>query len=550
MFQPLFIRTFWNNESFLLDLQSLSDNILDEVVPLACVPKGTSACIDFQGRICLPETGVEKNTYKQLPTKTSLGPPQFVGLSLPMTIDSALDAVKDSPSVPSPSCSLFKSRNCIYNQQPVWQELRPPSASDENLSLARHKQPMDNIATREGLLKGGQGSLLEKFKGCESQWSEEELDLLWIGVRRHGKDNWDTMLRDPKLQFSKWRAVEDLAERWDVEQSILLNNTAIQPLKFSKVDSSPSIFGGLLDKPETGRRYGAYGAKQHASKFPALRTETELSLGDVYTQKEESIPKWFPFHLAGPASERPLSKNESLDIDCGHTNSVLHHMGSKHQKPIKGQRSRMCSERKRERYDMRFVMQKKAVDRSSNHGPWSGEMFGCGKNKGSLYKNLPAGLPGKGNLPHWLREVFSVPQRPIGSAVPSSVSAIAHSVSLIYNDNPIIPPFSDSCIAPLPLKDPWKVLKMSRTTGQRVLDISASIPSPVASSTDVSWVETQLDLCLSTSIPVSDDPISDQDNACNLKQTCSNPVRANELIVIDGDASSEETISDDQSGRN
>lgn len=48
-------------------------------------------------------------------------------------------------------------------------------------------------------------------------WSEEELDSLWVGVRRHGRGKWEEMLGDSILKFSKHKTSEDLANRWKEE---------------------------------------------------------------------------------------------------------------------------------------------------------------------------------------------------------------------------------------------------------------------------------------------------------------------------------------------
>ncbi|CAM6104306.1 unnamed protein product [Calypogeia fissa] len=50
-------------------------------------------------------------------------------------------------------------------------------------------------------------------------WSEDELDALWTGVRRHGVGNWAAMLLDSKLCFLKSRSVGELADRWKEEQT-------------------------------------------------------------------------------------------------------------------------------------------------------------------------------------------------------------------------------------------------------------------------------------------------------------------------------------------
>lgn len=53
-------------------------------------------------------------------------------------------------------------------------------------------------------------------------WTDVELDSLWVGVRRHGRGNWEMMLRDLKLQFLPGKTPQDLAERWGEEYSHLL----------------------------------------------------------------------------------------------------------------------------------------------------------------------------------------------------------------------------------------------------------------------------------------------------------------------------------------
>lgn len=53
-------------------------------------------------------------------------------------------------------------------------------------------------------------------------WTEDELDCLWIGFRRY-KDNWDAMLRDPLLKFSRYKTSEDLSNRWELETHMLFH---------------------------------------------------------------------------------------------------------------------------------------------------------------------------------------------------------------------------------------------------------------------------------------------------------------------------------------
>ncbi|KAJ9139572.1 hypothetical protein P3X46_030296 [Hevea brasiliensis] len=62
-----------------------------------------------------------------------------------------------------------------------------------------------------------------KDDGMVDVWLEEELDSLWIGIRRHGQGNWEVMLRDPLLTFSKHKTTNDLSRRWNKERLKILN---------------------------------------------------------------------------------------------------------------------------------------------------------------------------------------------------------------------------------------------------------------------------------------------------------------------------------------
>lgn len=74
-------------------------------------------------------------------------------------------------------------------------------------------------------------------------WSEDELDSLWIGVRRHGHGNWDTMLRDPKLTFSKYRSPENLAAKWQEEQLKYFDESSS---KLSKPANKPGLSDEMI----------------------------------------------------------------------------------------------------------------------------------------------------------------------------------------------------------------------------------------------------------------------------------------------------------------
>lgn len=96
-----------------------------------------------------------------------------------------------------------------------------------------------------------------------NEWSEEELDYLWIGIRRHGVNNWNAILHDPKLHFLISRVPEDLAMQWKIEHRKFLNH-----------DGGYSSFPTM----DNAAAWRSKAANQSA-------VETNLSLGDVYHQR-------------------------------------------------------------------------------------------------------------------------------------------------------------------------------------------------------------------------------------------------------------------------
>ncbi|XP_068666142.1 uncharacterized protein [Aristolochia californica] len=492
--------------------KSLSGEVLNEVFPLTCrSPEGTTSRIDLQGRIFPPH--LDQSQSKQNLMKSSLFPPHFLDLSLPINPGTPVVTLQNSPRMLSPSS--FSSTNC-----------RTQSATDEKASSDRHRQLLDNILHRVGMFKANQVYSSENLRAYTSMWSEEELDSLWIGVRRHGRNNWNVMLRDPKLHFSNWRTAEDLAEQWVQEQSKLLNGSKhCQPMTLSKADLITC---------------GRVASKNWS--IPTLRngaTETHLSLGDVYGQKDGAVLKKYPFHFSQPYSPPHMKKS-----------SVLWRTELSQQKPTRGQRNRLYTDSKR--VTGLCDLQDKFA------------MFNHGVSKRNLCEaqlptndDLSSDLQEKGNLPHWLREVTSVPSRPTELTLPPNVSALTRSVSLSYNENPVIPSISNPGLFTVQSKDsiklPRKKNRISCRTGcLRVTERSAS-KTPDMSGTDISWMETGLGLFPS----VGSSPLNTMrkvlDHSKRVGQDqVENPsdrLAPKDPIVVDSDASSEETISDDQSGR-
>uniref|UniRef100_A0ACD5Z4L3 Uncharacterized protein n=1 Tax=Avena sativa TaxID=4498 RepID=A0ACD5Z4L3_AVESA len=152
-------------------------------------------------------------------------------------------------------------------------DLSLDSFQDSDMSAMRHDK----------LFHGGKSSgshlLTERlgtysYRRRQAPWSEEELDFLWIGVRRYGTNNWNAMLRDARLRFSNSRVAEDLAKQWDKEQKKLLGVGLFQSIRTPALDSAPP--------PHIAEDYVGNSSCSGCSNSPFLAAQTNLSLGDAY----------------------------------------------------------------------------------------------------------------------------------------------------------------------------------------------------------------------------------------------------------------------------
>lgn len=275
--------------------------------------------------------------------------PPFLGLSLPT----------------NPKGTRFSSSNCFTTNPSMLNSVGetrqadalPQSSSSQSSSLLRHKLTLDGIVSRARAFQ-------DKLKPQTSSfWTEEELDSLWIGVRRYGRDNWDAMLRDPRLRFQPRRMARDLAERWEEEQSKLLKGTFAPQFRHSKAEVISPGFNYLSTT-------GIWREN--------MAEETRLSLGDVYTHRDHSVSRWLRF--------RPAY------VQNNDTEYLQEHQEESHEEePFRCLRGR--------------IMPKDYP--SSTNAPTT---F----------------MAAKGNLPHWLREaIFSSP--PMRTDPPPAVSPIAQS---------------------------------------------------------------------------------------------------------------------------
>ncbi|KAK4356725.1 hypothetical protein RND71_025696 [Anisodus tanguticus] len=342
----------------------------------------------------------------------------FLGLSLPT------ESMVGRQALVSSSSQLAD----VWNQPREFIQGGVPQFSFDASLLHRHQMILDNILNRARSQKGNKRRFAEKI-GSPTMWSEEELDSLWIGVRRHGRGYWDVMLRDPRLRFFSWRTPRDLAERWVEEQSRLLHGKSISPARqLRKAD----LLSHDMD-------------------------DVQLSLG----QAEDYIQRQIPFHYGNV--QNTLSKQ----VHVATTN-----VGTLESLSLRGKRKRA-----------RF-------NQSENY---AGSGVECSFNSHIMNTGSEVG-----NLPHWLKEVVAIPPRPPGFAPDSSW---------------IFHPWIG-----LPFSEPNKTHcesrnKLNTSPRTELNDSSAHLPA-------VAMREG--------------------------KQHCKSEVdRRIELIVINSDASSEETISDD-----
>ncbi|XP_030971716.1 uncharacterized protein LOC115991870 isoform X2 [Quercus lobata] len=357
--------------------------------------------------------------------------------------------------------------NSISEARKFVQDAVPESLTNQPSSLLiRHRQMLDSIVSRAKALSG-RGTMQDEFKPNTTMWSEEELDNLWIGVRRHGRDNWDAMLQDPRLRFSPWKAARDLAERWEEEQSKLMNAMHVSRFKYSNTKNVSSNFTHNF----LGPKEGIWG--EH------MTDETQLSLGNLYALRE------------GNGSNRPYFRT-----------SFIQNNGTGHiQRPFFYPRRGSYSDCLGEKYDWESFnyLEWETMARSN---PSTDDPTTC--------------LEAKCNLPHWLREAVSTPSRSVEPNLPAVGSLITH-LGTVRDSQPYIYP-TQPCPGPrnrvhsrlcgLRTSDLWP------STGAHHLNYSSGMKTGMAEQSGASWYRAN---------------------------------KPGDVIVIDSDASSEETISDDRS---
>ncbi|XP_059287252.1 protein CHROMATIN REMODELING 4 isoform X1 [Lycium ferocissimum] len=399
----------------------------------------------------------------------------FPSLSLGSRVADVNESVREHPVLPFlPNLKFPPHDAARFNpQEQLGLGHMVPSSSSfpEN-----HRKVLENIMLRTGLGSGsGSGNLLKR-KSKLDIWCEDELDCLWIGVRRHGRGNWDAMLRDPRLKFSKYKTPEDLSIRWEAEQLKILDGPAPKPSNPTKVGKSglfPGISDGMMARALHGCKLNEQllpthltdmklGFRDLPSSFPHLEPPERLGLNNNHISHlpTRSADKYRVNMNAGPPDRPGASSSFLMESPF-----LLNSLGSSSLGPL----GRFDLQKENNDGASGFIKLPNLLDRSLNNShdnAGGGESSNCPSlpelNKGQKFsqskgKEVAECSSPKNKLPHWLREaVNTAPAKPPEPDLPPTVSAIAQSVRVLYGEEkkPSIPPFVIPSPAPSRPRDP------------------------------------------------------------------------------------------------
>ncbi|XP_010538629.1 PREDICTED: protein CHROMATIN REMODELING 4 [Tarenaya hassleriana] len=473
---------------------------------------------DFQEKFPFPYLPFEGKLLPRFPfphDPKTMGTSQqdlLPNLSLGNRFEGVGNSMQDMPAIPPmpflPNLKIPPLDPPVFNQQ---KKEFPPLGLDQLPSVLssipdNHRKVLENIMLRTGSAVGH----FQKKKTRVDAWSEDELDSLWIGVRRHGYGNWEIMLRDQRLKFSKFKTPEYLAARWEEEQRKFLDNLSSLPSKSSKPAKSTrsSLFPGI---PEGMMSRALHGAKfVNPPRFHSHLTDMKLGLSDLastlplYEPSDHLGLRGEPFppmmlrseSLAGDSSAGPSERpGPSVNIPNERgfpLNSLgIGNLGSLGLNSL----SSFSAQRTEERDAIKRGKLPCFLDRPLPPMPDSSSHMFLGKSASpgflpdqnpvlnlSVLKGKDVGSSSSENkLPHWLRDAVSAPLKSPEPSLPPSVSAIAQSVRVLYGkDSTTIPPFVIPEPPPSAPKDPRHSLRKEKK--RRSSHGPAQMPKDIASS--------------------------------------------------------------------
>ncbi|KAL2244518.1 UNVERIFIED_CONTAM: Protein CHROMATIN REMODELING 4 [Sesamum indicum] len=459
----------------------------------------SSTFSEFQEKMLLPKLPFDEKLLPRysypsasLPNTT---PDLFASLSLGSRVAEPKDAVHDLPMLPLlPNLKFPQDAHKYY--QPG-QEMPPALGSSQMPSSfpsfpENHRKVLENIILRTG---SGSSSLLKK-KSKIDIWSEDELDYLWIGIRRHGRGNWEAMLQDPRLKFSKFKTAEDLSARWEEEQLKILDAPGLPAAVKSSLrppkSANPPLLSGISDGMMARALNGAcsdgvmaramHGIKYNDPlKFQAHLTDMRLGLGGLPSGApnlgscDMHLPTWSTDKFQSKFS-RDLFAG-SIDRFAGSSSALmeppflLNSLGTSRLESL-GLQQR---EKQKDATGLGIL---------TGHNNMGSSELGSGlaadydkvqnlsESKGK--EEVSTCTSPKGTLPHWLREAVNPPGKLHAPDLPPTVSAVAQSVRVLYGEGPSkIPPFLVPGPPPPKPKDPRRGLKKKRSHAHGKLSLAA-----------------------------------------------------------------------------
>ncbi|XP_038680111.1 protein CHROMATIN REMODELING 4-like isoform X2 [Tripterygium wilfordii] len=424
-------------------------------------------------------------------------------LSLGSRPGAASDTIHDLPTMPLLPNLKFPPQDTWYNQRE--REVPPPLGLSQMPTTfppfpENHRRVLENI-----MMRTGSGSSNLHWKKSKSDgWSEDELDFLWVGVRRHGRGNWDVMLRDPRLKFSKYKASEDLAAQWEEEQLKILEGPSLPTPRSMKATKStksslfPSIPIGMMARALQGSKFF------RPPKLQPHLTDMKLGFGDLSSslprfeqfdlhgsQNEHfgHIPTWdadkFQVTFAGDSSVAPSDGRGTSSNVPAEKPSLLNLFGAaslgslglnKSSSPDSLRKEDELGAMKHRKLpsllDRSLNTLRGSLNNAANDESTSSELlFDPDKvlNLSHLKGKEIVGSNSKNKLPHWLQEAVSAPDKPPDPTLPPTVSAIAQSVHILYGeDKHTIPPFVIPGPPPCLPEDPRRILRRKRKRRSKI----------------------------------------------------------------------------------
>ncbi|TVU28133.1 hypothetical protein EJB05_19642 [Eragrostis curvula] len=457
-------------------LRRLNNIIPDSYFPFNPIPplsgKGGDSGLSiasFQGKLGLPSFDPEGN----IPLKHMKSIPDiFPNLSLGANKDYVGNSVSELPNS-SLLPNFMADITGNSKQKSLMSGLLPglglnPVQPINSAMPENHKKVLDNIMMRAQYAS----SKFLKKKSKLDYWSEDELDALWISVRRHGRGNWDAMLRDPKLKFLNNRTSEELASRWILEEQKLIE----EPMSTAATRNSNSasflgISEAMMSRALNGSNFSKMRTEQ--SKLQSHLTDIQLGSGDLlsrfphteiakYMNSSEGGQPQMPWQDFKPRStyggDFPGSTFDKLEkpeigpippfMASPFMNETIGSLPINRKRNSSIQQSEIGSSSRENllhgvsdgqinmfhEMQRRMMLGKQPIEMNLNRTNHSNSLLENSSDFGSSKSN---------KLPHWLQEaVRAPPSKPPECELPATVSAIAQSVCLILGEQePAIPPF-------------------------------------------------------------------------------------------------------------